>query len=150
MHTHLAVQRVFCEPSVSITWELMEMRDLKLRSIRICILTSFSMTPLHAKIQKLCHRFLNNCSHLLTGLSVSTLAPLEFILLRYYCGDLSMCQSWACQKRLKKDETTFWRGQSSQTVEHSPGNTPCGIGNWGWRNHSVHVDSTRKKRAVTF
>ena len=117
VHTHLAVQSVFWTHSVSIAWELIKIRNLKLRCVRICILTSFSMTPLHIKIWELCHRFLDNCNHLLTGLFISTLAPLEFVLLRYYCWGLSTCQIWVRRNRLTEDETTFWWGQSSETVE---------------------------------
>lgn len=107
VQTHLAIWSGFWEPSVSIPWEPTEMQNLRLFPIGVF------MIPLHIKIRKLCHGFLDNCIHLLMGLLASTLAPLEFILLRVYCLGLSIYQIWTCQNRCscKKDETILWWGE---------------------------------------
>lgn len=128
-------------PSISVSWKLGKMQNLELWPIGICILTSCFLFCFLWFLYT--NSVINFCNHLLTGLLASTLAPPEFILLRFYGWGLSISLICIYQNNYKKDKTIFWWGQVSQTFQNPSWSRPCRIGNQRWRNFSVHAYPTK-------
>lgn len=144
----LAVQSVFHEPLVSASpgnlgqCKILSFGPLESAFWQVVFCFVFYGSSTHVNLT---NSVINFCNHLLTGLLASTLAPPEFILLRFYCWGLSISLICIYQNYYKKDKTIFWWGQMSQTFQNPSWSRPCRIGNQRWRNLSVHAYPTNEE-----